>query len=80
VYVTLSVSPEVTVFDPAVKSPALNSTPVVLSIVAEPPTLIKHPATVPEPVMLNTTAALVDRTDGFAVVAAEKDGVLRVPE
>jgi hypothetical protein len=30
--------------------------------------------------MLNTTAALVDRTEGFAVVDAEKLGVLRVPE
>jgi hypothetical protein len=63
-----------------VKSPAENKTPVVLSIVEEPPTLINAPATVPEPVIVNTTAADVDLTAGLAEVEAEKDGVLRVPE
>ena len=77
---TLIVSPDVTVFEPAVKSPAENKVPVVLSIVDDPPMLINAPATVPEPVMLNTTAALVDSTEGLAVVAALKAGVLRVPE
>jgi hypothetical protein len=74
------VSPEVTVLEPAVNAPILNSTPVVLSIAVDPPTLMKAPYTVPELVILKTTAALVDKTDGFAVVAAEKLGVLRVPE
>jgi hypothetical protein len=78
--VTLIVSPEVTVLEPAVNAPILNKVPVVLSIAVEPPTLMKAPHTVPELVMLNTTAALVDKTEGFAVVAAEKLGVLRVPE
>ena len=48
VYVTLIVSPDVTVLDPAVKLPAENKVPVVLSIVDEPPTLINAPVTVPE--------------------------------
>ena len=74
------VSPEVTVFEPAVKSPAENRTPVVLSIVEEPPTLMNAPATVPEPVIENTTAAEVAFTAGLAEVDAEKAGVLRVPE
>jgi hypothetical protein len=76
----LIVSPDVTVLEPAVKSPAENRTPVVLSIVAEPPTLINAPATVPELVILNTTAEEVDLTAGLAEVEAEKTGVLRVPE
>ena len=54
--------------------------PVVLSTVAEPATLMKAPATVPEPVIENTTAALVDLTDGLAVVEALNEGVLRDPE
>lgn len=74
------VSPDVTVFEPAVKSPAENKVPVVLSIADVPPMLMKAPATVPEPVILKTTAALVDKTEGLAVVAALKAGVLRVPE
>jgi hypothetical protein len=80
VYVTLIVSPEVTVLEPAVNAPMLNKVPVVLSIAVDPPTLMNAPYTVPELVMLNTTAALVDRTAGLAVVEAEKLGVLRVPE
>ena len=76
----LTVSPEVTVLEPAVNAPILNKVPVVLSIAVDPPTLINAPYTVPDPVMLNTTAALVDRTEGLALVAAEKAGVLRVPE
>jgi len=78
--VTLIVSPDVTVFDPAVKSPAENKTPVVLSIVDDPPTLMNAPATVPELVIENTTTALVVRTEGLADVAELKVGVLRVPE
>jgi hypothetical protein len=74
------VSPEVTVLEPAVNAPILNKVPVVLSIAVDPPTLINAPHTVPELVMLNTTAAEVDNTEGFAVVAAENYGVLRVPE
>ena len=74
------VSPDVTVFEPAVKSPAENKVPVVLSIVEEPPMLMNAPATVPEPVMENTTAALVVSTEGLADVAALNAGVLRVPE
>ena len=79
-YVTLIVSPDVTVLDPAVKLPALNKTPVVLSIVAEPPTLINAPVTVPEPVIENTTAADVDSTDGLADVAELNVGVFLLPE
>ena len=62
------------------KSPAENKVPVVLSIVEEPPMLMNAPATVPEPVMENTTAALVVSTEGLADVAALNAGVLRVPE
>jgi hypothetical protein len=42
------VSPDVTVLEPAVKLPAENNVPVVLSIVDEPPILINAPVTVPE--------------------------------
>ena len=79
-YVTLIVSPLDTVLEPAEKSPALNKIPVVLSIVDDPPTLMNAPATVPELVMLNTTAAEVDKTAGLALVTALKDGVFLVPE
>lgn len=73
-------SPLLTVFDPAVKFPALNNVPVVLSIVDEPEALMNAPYTVPELVMLNTTDALVANTAGLAVVVVVKLGVLRVPE
>jgi hypothetical protein len=59
VYDTLKVSPEVTVLLPAVKSPAENNVPVVSSLVAEPPMLMKQPATVPEPVIENTSGVEV---------------------
>ena len=62
------------------KSPAENKVPVVLSIVEEPPMLMNAPATVPELVIENTTAALVVSTEGLADVAALNAGVLRVPE
>lgn len=52
-------SPETTDLE-LLKSPAENNVPVVLSIVAEPPMLIKHPATVPVEVMANVEAAEVD--------------------
>ena len=42
--------------------------------------MINAPATVPELVILNVTAALVVNTDGLADVAELKVGVLRVPE
>ena len=79
-YVTLIVSPDVTVLEPAVKLPAENNVPVVLSIVAEPPILINAPVTVPEPVIENTTAALVESTEGLADVAELNDGVFLLPE
>jgi hypothetical protein len=74
------VSPDVTVLEPAVKLPAENNVPVVLSIVDEPPILINAPVTVPEPVIENITAALVDSTDGLAFVAVLNVGVFLVPE
>ena len=49
------VSPETTALE-LLKSPAENNVPVVLSIVAEPPMLIKQPATVPVDVMANVEA------------------------
>ena len=52
------VSPETTAFE-LLKSPAENSVPVVSSIVAEPPMLMKQPATVPVEVMANVEAAEV---------------------
>jgi hypothetical protein len=48
-----------------------------LSIAAAPPILMKQPATVPEPVIENTTAELVEITPD---AAAPNTGVLRVPE
>ena len=59
------------------KSPAENKVPVVLSFVALPPMLMKHPATVPVPVIENDTA------EDVALLPAEaalKDGVGRLPE
>ena len=52
------VSPETTDLE-LLKSPAENSVPVVSSIVAEPPMLMKQPATVPVEVMANVEAAEV---------------------
>jgi hypothetical protein len=59
------------------KSPAENSVPVVLSIVALPPMLMKQPATVPDDVMLNVTA---DEVVLLPLDAALNVGVLRLPE
>lgn len=53
------VSPETTDLE-LLKSPAENSVPVVSSIVAEPPMLMKQPATVPVEVMAKEDAAEVD--------------------
>jgi hypothetical protein len=58
-YETAMVSPETTALE-LLKSPAENSVPVVLSIVAEPPMLIKQPATVPVDVMAKLEAEEVD--------------------
>lgn len=52
------VSPETTDFE-LEKSPAENKIPVVVSFVALPPMLIKHPATVPVPVIEKDTAEAV---------------------
>ena len=74
------VSPETTALE-LLKSPAENNVPVVLSIVAEPPMLIKHPATVPVEVIENDEAEEV----AFVQVvpdtkaAALNTGVLRLP-
>ena len=59
------------------KSPAENKVPVVLSIMALPPMLIKHPATVPLDV--------IEKLEAEEVVllwddAALNTGVLRLPE
>ena len=48
-----------TVLLPPVKLPAEYNAPDVLSIVAEPFMLIKHPATVPAPVNVKPAAAVV---------------------
>jgi hypothetical protein len=56
-YVTFNTSVDATVLLPPVKLPAEYNVPVVLSIVAEPLILMKQPATVPEPVNVNDTAA-----------------------
>jgi hypothetical protein len=61
-----------------VNEPAEYKVPVVLSIVAEPLMLIKQPATVPEPVNVNETAAepaLVVTLDG---VEPDEDAELNV--
>jgi hypothetical protein len=58
-YETAMVSPETTALE-LLKSPAENKVPVVLSIVAEPPMLIKQPATVPVEVMAKLEAEEVD--------------------
>jgi hypothetical protein len=68
-----------------VNEPAEYKVPVVLSIAEEPLMLIKQPATVPEPVNVNDTAAevvLVVTLDGVKPedVAELNVGVLRVPE
>jgi hypothetical protein len=58
------------------KSPAENKVPVVLSLVALPPMLMKQPATVPVLVMEKDTA------EDVALLPAEaalKDGVGRLP-
>ena len=55
VQVTFNTSPDKTERD-AVKLPAENKVPVVLSFVALPPMLIKQPATVPVDVIENDTA------------------------
>lgn len=61
---------------PPEKSPALTSTPVVLSLVAEPPCTMKQPATVPLLVKVKLTAADVAFEPAEA---AENDGVGRLP-
>lgn len=69
-------SPDTTDFE-LEKSPAENSVPVVLSIVALPPMLMKQPATVPVEVMAKLEAADVAFTPA---AAALNEGVLRLPE
>jgi hypothetical protein len=69
------VSPSTTAFE-LEKSPAENNVPVVSSIVALPPMLMKQPATVPVDV--------IEKLDAEDVVllpaaAALNDGVLRSP-
>ena len=59
------------------KSPAENKVPVVLSLVALPPMLIKHPATVPVLVMENDTAEEVALLPDDAAL---NEGVGRFPE
>ena len=59
------------------KSPAENKVPVVLSLVALPPMLMKHPATVPVLVMENDTAEEVVL---LPADAALNEGVGRLPE
>jgi hypothetical protein len=59
------------------KSPAENKTPVVVSFVALPPMLIKHPATVPVPVIVKDTA---DEVALEPDDAALNDGAGRLPE
>jgi len=59
------------------KSPAENNIPVVVSFVALPPMLIKHPATVPVLVIVKDTAddVALDPAD-----AALNEGAGRFPE
>jgi hypothetical protein len=80
-YETAIVSPETTALG-LLKSLAENKVPVVLSIVAEPPMLMKHPATVPVEVIENEEAEEVDFVQVVpdTKAAALKTGVLRVPE
>ena len=59
------------------KSPAENKTPVVLSLVALPPILMKHPATVPVLVIENDTAEEVALLPADAEL---NEGVGRLPE
>lgn len=70
------VSPLTTDFE-LEKSPAENKVPVVLSIVALPPMLMKQPATVPVEVIENDTAEDVVL---LPAEAALNVGVLRLPE
>lgn len=70
------VSPETTDLE-LEKSPAENKVPVVLSLVALPPMLIKQPATVPVLVIENDTAEDVVL---LPAEAALNDGVGRLPE
>ena len=75
-YVTAIVSPLTTDLE-LEKSPAENKVPVVESLVALPPMLMKQPATVPVLVMENDTA------EDVALLPAEaeaNDGVGRLPE
>jgi hypothetical protein len=75
VYVTAIVSPLTTALE-LEKSPAENKVPVVLSLVALPPMLIKQPATVPVLVIAK------DTEEDVALLPAEaalKDGVGRFP-
>ncbi len=75
-YVTAIVSPLTTDLE-LEKSPAENNVPVVESLVALPPMLMKQPATVPVDVMEKDTA------DDVALLPAEaalNDGVGRLPE
>ena len=75
------VSPETTALE-LLKSPAENNVPVVLSIVAEPPMLIKQPATVPVEVIAKDEAEEVDLVQVVPLTnaAALNVGVLRLPE
>ena len=69
-------SPETTALG-LLKSPAENNVPVVLSLVALPPMLIKQPATVPVLVIEKLTA------EDVALLPEEaelNDGVGRLPE
>jgi hypothetical protein len=59
------------------KSPAENNVPVVESLVALPPMLIKQPATVPVLVIENDTAEDVALLEAEA---AANEGVGRLPE
>ena len=70
------VSPDTTAFV-LEKSPAENNVPVVESLVALPPMLIKQPATVPVLVIENDTAEDVVL---LPAEAALNDGVGRLPE
>jgi len=74
--VTAIVSPETTALE-LEKSPAENNVPVVESLVALPPMLMKQPATVPVPVIENDTAEDVAL---LPEEATAKEGVGRLPE
>ena len=76
VYVTAIVSPLTTALE-LEKSPAENNVPVVESLVALPPMLMKQPATVPVLVIENDTAEDVAL---LAAAAEANEGVGRFPE